>query len=351
MSRRGLLTIAVAVLLILGIVTLVMLRKGSGDAADAEAHPIAVVTLATVRRETVQDVVSVYGTVQADPASSLTVAAPKAAIVSRMLVRSGETVAAGQSLVELANSPASEMVYQQAAGAAASARADLARVQRLLDERLAANDQLIAAKKSLSDAQATLSAQEKQGGGQLLLTLKAPHAGVVTAVSAAGGDHVAQDAALVVLAGADGGVAKLGLEPFGRFAVGQVVTLKPVYGSAAIASRLTMIGRAADQTTKTLDATAPLNGARLPIGAAVQGDVVIASHVGMLAPRAAVVFDETGPHVFVFAGGKAERVFVKVGLNHGDDIEISGDIPVGAQVVVEGAYELQDGMPVKARAR
>ena len=351
MSRRTLLTIAVAVVLVAGIFGLILSRKGKGAAANAEAHPTAVVTVAAVTRQTVQDVVSVYGVIQADPAGSVTVASPKAAIVTRMLVRVGETVSTGQALAELGNSPTSEMAYRQAVGGAASARADLARVQRLYDERLAANDQLIVAKKTAADAEAALGTQEKQGAGQSLLTLKAPRAGVVTSVSATAGDHVAQDAALVVLARAGGAVAKLGLEPSARFAVGQTVTLKPLYGAPPIVTRLTMVGRAADQTTKTLDAIAPLNGVALPIGAAVQADVVTASHVGMLAPRASVVFDETGPHLFVVAGGKAERVFVKVGLDHGDDVEISGDVPVGARVAVDGAYELQDGMPVKVRGR
>jgi hypothetical protein len=221
----------------------------------------------------------------------------------------------------------------------------------LFDERLAATDQLIAAKKTLADAQAALTAQQKQGSGQSLQILRAPRAGVVTNVAAAAGDHVAQDAALVVLARAEGAVVKLGLEPTGRFAVGQAVTLKPVFGGPPIASRLTMVGRAADQTTKTLDAIAPLNGAALPIGAAVQGEVVTASHSGLVAPRASVVFDETGPHVFVVAGGKAQRVFVTLGLNHGDEVEIGGKLSAGAQVAVEGAYELQDGMAAKVRGK
>jgi RND family efflux transporter MFP subunit len=351
MTRGLLLFLAAAVAVIGAVFGLTQIHWGGGEAAEAEAHPTALVTVAELRSETLQDVVSAYGVVQADPAGSLTVAAPKAAIVVRMLVRSGETVTTGEPLVEITNAPGSEMAYRQAADGVAAAQNDLARVQRLFDERLAATDQLIAAKKTLADAQATLTAQQKQGAGQALQVLKAPRAGVVTNVSAAAGDHVAQDAPLVVLARADGAVVKLGLEPTGRFAVGQPVTLKPVFGGPPIASRLAMVGRAADQTTKTLDAIAPLNGAALPIGAAVQGDVVTASHTGLVVPRASVVFDETGPHVFVLSAGKAQRVFVQLGLNHGDDVEINGKLAAGAQVAVEGAYELQDGMPVKVRGK
>jgi len=45
------------------------------------------------------------------------------------------------------------------------------------------------------------------------------------------------------------------------------------------------------------------------------------------------------------------RVFVKTGLDHGSDIEVAGALPAGTQVAVEGAYELQDGMAVKARGK
>jgi membrane fusion protein (multidrug efflux system) len=111
-----------------------------------------------------------------------------------------------------------------------------------------------------------------------------------------------------------------------------------------------MVGQSADQTTKTIDTLAPLNGAALPIGSAVEGAIVTGSHSGLVAPRAAVVFDETGPHVFVVQDGKAKRVFVDVGADQGDDIEVKG-LTNGARIAVEGAYELQDGMPVKVRAQ
>jgi multidrug efflux pump subunit AcrA (membrane-fusion protein) len=68
-------------------------------------------------------------------------------------------------------------------------------------------------------------------------------------------------------------------------------------------------------------------------------------------PRSAVVVDETGPHLFLVSGGKAHRVFVSVGLDQGDDIEVKGPLAAGAKVAVEGAYELQDGMAVKVRGR
>jgi hypothetical protein len=51
------------------------------------------------------------------------------------------------------------------------------------------------------------------------------------------------------------------------------------------------------------------------------------------------------------AGGKAHRVFVQVGLDHAEEIEIRAQLAANAPVAVEGAYELQDGMAVKVRGK
>lgn len=346
MTRNRL--IAAAVVAVAALAVVLWLRRGAGG-ADADATPTAEVTVAPVISRTVADVTTAYGVVQADPAGSMDLAAPKAVIVGKVLVRAGETVAAGQPLVEVAGAPGAQMTYKQAADAARFAQDDLARVQRLYDERLAASDQLIAAQKALADARAALAAQEQQGGGLANLVLKAPRAAVVTAISASPGDHVAQDAPLMTLARQGGAVAKLGLEPSsGRFAAGQAVLIKPSLGGEAISSKLTMVGKAADPATRTIDAVAPLNGANLPIGAPVQGDITTGSHIGLVIPRAAVVFDETGPHVFTVSDGKAHRVFVTVGRDDGESIEVKG-LAAGGQVAVQGAYELQDGMAAKVR--
>jgi hypothetical protein len=147
-------------------------------------------------------------------------------------------------------------------------------------------------------------------------------------------------------------VARLGVEPSeaSRITAGQAVTVRPVFGGQPLSARVATVGRQADAATKAIDVTAPV-GAALPVGAAVQADIVTGSHQGLLAPRASVVFDETGPHVFTVSGGKAHRVFVQVGADQGQDIEIRGPLSAGAQVAVQGAYELQDGMSVRTGGR
>ena len=324
---------------------------GGGGDADKEPEAVAAVTAATVRAERLDDLAHATGLVQPSAAGALTIASPKAAVVTRVLVGVGQAVRAGQPLAVLANAPASELAYRQALDAQSFAERDLERVKRLYDQHLAAADQLSAAEKTLADARSAVAAQLAEGA-KSALTLTAPAPAVVATLTAAAGDRVAQDASLMVLAREGDLVAKLGVEPAdaARVAPGQAVTIRPVFGGAPLSARLATVGRQSDAATRAIDAVAPV-GAALPLGAAVQADIVTGSHQGLLVPRASVVFDETGPHVFSLAGGKARRVFVQVGADHGQDVEVKGPLAAGAQVAVQGAYELQDGMSVRTAGR
>jgi RND family efflux transporter MFP subunit len=322
-----------------------------GEDADKEPEVTATVTTAAVRAEALNDLAHATGLIQPSASGALTVASPKAAVVTRVLVGVGQAVRAGQPLVVLANAPASELAFRQASDAESFAEKDLERVKRLYGEHLAAADQLSAAEKTLADAKAAVAAQLAQGT-KSALTLSAPAPAVVATVTAAAGDRVAQDASLMVLAREGDLVAKLGVEPAdaARIAPGQTVLLKPVFGGQPFSSRLGTVGRQTDAATRAIDAVAPV-GAGLPVGSAVQADIVTGSHRGLLVPRAAVVFDETGPHVFTVSGGKAHRVFVQTGADQGQEIEVKGPLAAGALVAVQGAYELQDGMSVRTGGR
>ena len=341
-----------AAALALVIVAILVLRHGGGARADDEAAPLASITVAAVRAGPLSDIVTAPGVIQAAAGAALTIASPKAAVVTRVLVGQGQAVRAGQPLIVLANAPVAALAYRQAADAVKFGESDLARVRQLAGEHLATNDQVSAAEKTLADSRAALSAQLAQGTGSPSQTIVSPAAGVVTGLTATPGDRVAQDAALLVLA-LDGGLAaRLSIEPADapRVASGQAVTLRPVFGGAPASSRLGAVARQADPATRAIFAAAP-TGAALPVGSAVQAEITTGTHQGLTVPRAAMVFDETGPHVFTVAGGKAHRVFVTVGGDHGQDIEVRGPLAAGALVAVQGAYELQDGMGVRTAPR
>jgi RND family efflux transporter MFP subunit len=345
-SRR--LAVVAARLLVVAAGAAFWLTRHAGEAGDEEASPTAAVTTAPVRLSEVSDVARAYGTVEGDPAASLTLAAPRAIIVQQVYVRAGETVGAGQALAEVSSSPDAEQAWRQAVTAEASARADFARVQRLYDQQLAANDQLAVAKKALADADATLDAERQRGGGHERQVLVASAPAIVTGVPASPGDRLAQDAPLVAMARQGRLIARLGFEPgTANLRAGEPATISPTAGGVSVETHILMVGRSTDAATKTIEVLAPLPAGGPPIGAGVEGEVTLDHHPGLTVPRGAVVFDETGDHVFVVDRGKARRVFVSVGSSHGGDVELKGPITSGQEVAVQGAYELQDGMAVK----
>jgi RND family efflux transporter MFP subunit len=350
MSRVNPWLLAAAAVL-LALVGLVSWRLLSAPKADDDASPSsALVTLAPARRANVNQTVSAYGVITGSPAASRTVAAPRAVVVLRLLVAPGEAVAAGAPLAVIADTPASALAFRQAADAVTFAQRDLERVQRLYDQQLAAADQLGAAQKTLADAKAVAAAQSALGSGGKGQTLTAPQAGIVGAIPVAMGDHVAADAPLMSIIAVGGLTAQLGVEPAlaGKLAPGQSVALASALDPRpGVTSRLSLVGHAVDTASRLVNVTAPASALGLPLGAAVKGEITIASHPGLLVPHGAVVFDEDGAHLFLVKGGKAREVAVTAGPEQGDDIEVIGALQAGDAVAVQGADQIQDGQAVR----
>jgi RND family efflux transporter MFP subunit len=323
------------------------------DAADAPA-PSALVSITPISSGPVSRTVEAYGVIVGSVAATRTISAPRDIIVQELLVGPGQPVAAGAPLVVVGDTPASGLVYRQATDALSYAKRDLARVQRLYDQQLAANDQLAAAQKAVADAQAALVAQSVAGGGRTRQTIASPIAGIVWQVSTSKGQQLASGAPLLSVVARGGLVALLGVEPngAGQLAVGQPVRIVSALDpNRGVESRLTVVGQAVDPTTHLISATVPADGAGLALGAAVRGEITVATIQALTTPRASVVYDENGSHIFVIRGGKAHQVAVTTGPEQDDRIVVYGEIRAGDQVAVVGAYQLQDGLAVRIAAK
>jgi RND family efflux transporter MFP subunit len=345
--------LAAVLILTAGLVAWRFVRNG--QAAEGQA-PVgtALVTLAPIESGTIDETVTAFGTVAGAPSASRTLAAPRGVIVERVMVTPGQPIAAGGPLMVLANTPATELAARQAGEAAKFAQLDLDRVQRLYDAHLAAGDQLDAARKVLADAQAAAAAQSRAGADAGRQTIVAPAAGLIGAVSVSTGEHVAADAPLLSVVAKDGLVAQLNVEPeqAARIAAGQAVRLASAFDPAqAASSHVTLVGRLVDPSSHLTTVTVPLPAGTWAMGGAVRAQIVVSRHMGLRAPRAALVYDEAGVHLFVVRDGRAHQVAVTPGAETGDDIEVAGGIHAGDQVVVVGAYQLRDGWPVRTAAR
>lgn len=337
---------------VLGIcASLILAACSGGDPTDAETQaPVAVQTAMPVR-QIFHNYVEAYGTLTGDTRRAQALTLPQAGQIVAAEVTPGRRVHKGQPLLRIATDPSTVSAYQQAVNTADQARAELARTQRLHDEKLATNSQLDAARKALADAQSALTAQAKLGGAQAITTLDAPADGLVTALDVQLGERVAAGAKLVEFTPQGGLAALLGVEPeqAARIHPGMIASLHAVYGNAALQGNVVSVADAVDPQSHLVEVLAAIaDPAGLAAGSALSGKIAVAQFQAWAVPRNALLNDERGDYVFQIEHGKAKRVDVQVVAPAGDPVGTNGKLDAHAPVITLGAYELSDGDAVKA---
>lgn len=332
-------------------------RSGAGadpGATDASqnATPVVPVHIGYVRRSQIQETITVYGTVVAQPGETRIVSVPFESRVGRLFVTAGEQVKPGTPLVEIGPSAASRLQLQQAHDAQSTAQKELQQVQEEFDQRLATNSQLLAAKQAFQAADRTLQNLEKQGVGRTT-TLTAQSNGIIRQVSVQEGQIAAAGAPLVENALENRIEVKLGIEPEDLPYVhdGAAVELRPVHTeSKAISGHVRLITQQVNPATRLVDvfiALPPNSG--LMLEGYVRGEMVTASKQTLIVSRDAVLPQQKGYALYSVEKGVAVRHLVTLGLQSATAVEVSGDhISEGMPVVLSGNYELTPGMAVTA---
>lgn len=320
-----------------------------GTVAPVRTVPLKVATLA--------EALTGYGTVETTPRHSRTLSLPYAARVTRLLVAAGEVVAGGAPLAEVSVSPADALAFAKASSDVEFASAELERVQEMANRQFATRSQLDQARQKLADARRAMELQQRLGTGMRTQTVTAPFAGVVTTVAAAPGDLIQAGATLLQIARRDGLQAVIGIEPeeLGRVRPGMPVRVVSVFNpSLAVTGKVAKVFGMVNPKTRLVDVAVTLGASRLDgivPGTRVRGTFTLGRRKGYAVPRSAVLADAAGSHIFVVRQGRASRVAVKTGLESDGKVAITGAVRPGEPVVVQGNYELQDGMTVREEAR
>ncbi len=332
-------------------------RAHDAAAADAPAAaPVATIRSELAKVRTVAETLDVFGDVGAAQASGLSFA--RAGQITQLAAVVGDHVRKGQVLATLQPDPAVRQAWQQAVDAVALARRERDRQQQLLESHLATQSQLDAADKALGDARNALAALDAQGGGSASSALRAPFDGVVAAVSALQGDRVQAGAPVLQVGRDDVLRVTFGIEPADRVRVhaGTPVALR-VLGApgsvAPIASKVAEVQDGVDAKTQLAGAVVVLPrtlAPQLAPGMKAQAQLQVGALQAVAVPRNAVLTDERGDYVFQVDGGKARRVAVSRRLDNGTLVAVDGLADLKRPVVVEGNYELEDGMAVKDAA-
>src|ERR1700726_2366932 len=332
-----------------------LLVSGTGHSQTLPA-PSVLIETAAPREQVLKRTVQGYDTVATSEDAVIGVSFLHPGQISRLRVRPGEVVKAGEVLLELSTDPSATLGYQMAVAALGFAKRDFERTKTLLAQHLATNAQLAAAQKAVEDAMAAVEVQRKLGNDRSTEVITAPFNGYVTALTAALGDRVQPSTTVLNLAPTDRGQATVGLQPedAARVQTGMAAEVVPVFTPD---SRLSGVVRGAPGTinpaTKRVDVWVELVAAEQELvpGTAVSVEIVLEQHTGWIVPRDAVLHDGKGDYMFQVTGSKAERVPVRTGIEMDKYTEILGPIDTKRPIVTVGNYEVQDGMAVREGGR
>lgn len=315
--------------------------------------PSALVSVATPVQGSLPDLVTAYGSAAPSVTGSQTLSVQQPGQVTQLFVAPGATVSAGQPLVTFAAAPTTLSAFTQATTALSAAQKQRATTAQLLTQQLATRDQLAQGDKAVADAAAALEALRREGAGQPVRTLTAPFAGVVTTVTAAQGDRTQPGAALVTIARTGGVVVTAGVDPAvrTRLAVGEPAVLDRLTGGPPLSGRVLRVGGQLNAKTRQVDVDLGF-----PVGAILPGEslrvgIRVGDVAGWLVPHRAVVTASGPPHVFQAVNGKAALVNVSVALETPDQDVVRGPIDPAKPLIVDGAYQVEAGAPVRQAPR
>ena len=342
------------VLILLAQITIGCSKTGNAEADAGTA--VATVRTQAISAVTMRSTLDVFGTVAFSPEMLRTVDMGAEVRVEKVLVSAGETVHAGQALLSVQPTANSSLELQHASTDVAFTQQELARIQALRQQQLATNSEVAAARQARDNAQATLSSVHTRLGDTRTGEIRADRDEVVASVDVQRGATVAAGTPLLHLADRADLQLRLGVEPedLSRLREGQQVTATAVYDDKVIATgRIVKLVREVDTQTRLAGALVDVDAASglLP-GSTVKAAVVLEQRDKVVVvPRRAVLYEEKRPYIYVVEADKAKQVWVTLGEDDGQQIEIVSGAGVGDQVVVEGNYELQDGMAVKLQVK
>jgi RND family efflux transporter MFP subunit len=328
-------------------------RSASADDDDSGGEkggspPSALVHVTPLQKGSLPSVVTLYGIAQGSAGSRQSITAPASARVAAVNVRLGESVSKDQPLLQLAPTPATSASYAQARSALRVAEQGLASTRSLLAQHLATNQQLNDALKAEADARATLASLQAQGAAGM--TVRAPFAATVTSLSASVGMLVNEGTALLDLARRQGLVLQAGAVPHVATGihVNDAARITPIGATGMLQGKVMLRGAVVDPGTGLVPIEISLPPDSMLPGEQAVAEVTTGEAQGYLVPHAAVLInDEGNPYIVQVIGAMAKKVAVRVLGTMDDRDAITGAVTPSAPVVVEGNYQLEDGMKVR----
>ena len=357
MAKRMSLMLAVVVVVLstLGFVKFRQIHSAVQASASFQPPPEAV-TSTIARQEQWPATMAVIGTMEA--VHGVVVSADLPGTVDRINFESGETVHAGDVLVEL------DTRQERAQLAAIEAQRDPARINYTRMQQLA-NEGVIS---RVEYDQAT--AQQKQTEANVeeiratiqRKTIRAPFSGVLGIRKVNLGQYLAAGNPIISLQSLNPIYVDFGVpqQEAGKVRVGGALHLtSEEVGGQIFTARVTALDSVVNQATRNLQVQATLSNpnGKLKPGMFVQVELGVgASRQAVTLPASAISYAPYGDSVFVITDLKdpkgqsyrgVRQQFVKIVASRGDQVAILSGVNPGDEVVTSGVFKLRNGAAVR----
>lgn len=343
-------------LLLCALQSLLGCTRATPEKQAPAAEPTAEVEVVPLKRRSVTETLTVYGTVVSGPAGRGTLSVPYETRVVRMLVRAGQQLPSGAPVLEVEPSPDSRLALKQATAAVESTQESFKAVQQNFASHLATNLDFEQAEQAQRAAQMQLSSLTLRGSGRAR-TLLSPGPSIVSAVQVSEGALVPAGGTLVELDFSDHREVRFGLEAedVSQIETASLVQVSDLELPAAnkVSATVRAVSNAVNDQTRLVDLFAALPvDAPFMLGQRVMGQLSIVGRPGLVVARSALLPVEDHLVVFTVTNNHAISHAVRLGLETESEVElIASDLTEDEQIVVQGALVLQSGMPVHVKAR
>ncbi len=323
----------------------------SGSSRKEEAG--ATVVVEKVDRGVVEETLETYGKVEFAEDTQRAVTFVQPGLVMAVPVVEGQLVKKSDELLRVGAVPRGSPEVQQATIAADFAGRELARLQRLVDEKLATNQELQNAEKQLAAANAALRALA--GGGAAGTPIRASMDGIVAKVLVHRGDVAQVGQTAILLAARDSMSVRVGfeVEDLPKLSEGLTIRIDSAYhGDKQTPANavLSKLHRVVDPKTQLVEGIVRVGSPPewMAPGLSVHVVTVLARHANVLrVPLAALVQQAGISGLFVIDSGRASWRAPPFGLADGERTEVVAGLTEGESIATIGRTSLADGMVVR----
>jgi RND family efflux transporter MFP subunit len=318
---------------------------GGGGGRRGGQRELVIVTSPVVIG-TINDNLTAIG--EGEAAHSVTVMSPASGTLTSLLVRPGESIAAGAVIGQL-DSAAEQIAFDRAQLAYDDAQATFARTQELAAANAATTVQINTAELTANQARLELQNAELDLKRR---TITSPIAGTVGLFQVNPGNTVSAQSIVTTIEDTSHIIISFWVPEryASAIAVGEPVAASAVaLPGEALSGEIVAVDNRIDPASRTLKVQAEIPNAsgKLRPGMSFSVNLGFPGEQFPAVDPLAIQWSSDGAYVWKYVEGKVERALVEVIQRNSDGVLVKGELAEGDQVVTQGVQQLTAGASVR----